>query len=461
MDTLSLTEIADMAGGRLVRGSHEASASIVSKDTRSLPPGSLYLALRGASFDGHAFVAQAAQAGAVGAIVDKVIVGDLPENFALIEVGDTQKGLQTLAESWRRRLTLKVICITGSSGKTSTKDFTKAVMAEKFSVTSTVGNLNNHIGLPLSILEATSSDEIAVWEVGMNHPGEIAPLAALARPDLAIITNIGTAHIENLGSRNAIAQEKGALAESLTANGILVLREEDDYSTRLALRTKGKVVRAGFSGGSVRASQLRPHGNGTRFVVQSGDRSCEMTLPVLGTHMVGNALLAIAAGLEMGLFLEDCARGLENILLTKGRVTLKQLGELQIIDDSYNANPDSMLAALDTLKSLDVNGLRIAVLGKMGELGDHAAVGYARVGSHAAHTADVLLTVGEEAKAMAMAAEQSGLKEVHRVADNAEAWKLLGQLGSAGDAILVKGSRSARMEEIINGMETCFTTSTK
>src|ERR1700730_15279244 len=208
MNPLPLSEIARFAGGSISRGDETVVIEKVSTDSRTLKPGELFVALRGENFDGHKFVERAAQAGAAGAMVESAWNGKIPKNFALIRAKDTLRAYQELAANYRKSLALDVVAITGSNGKTSTKDFTAAVLAGRFRVTKTKGNVNNHVGLPRTILEATSRDEVAVWEIGMNHPGEIAALAKLAVPDVSIITNIGVAHIEFMGSRETIAEEK-------------------------------------------------------------------------------------------------------------------------------------------------------------------------------------------------------------------------------------------------------------
>src|SRR5436853_333888 len=225
MNPLTLAQIAAFSGGIIATGNRDATVSRVSTDSRTLHAGDLFVPLRGENFDGHKFIRQAAERGAVGAMVEDKWNGNVPENFALIRVPDTLVGYQKLAASYRASLPLKVIAITGSNGKTSTKDFVAATLARKFRVTKTEGNFNNHVGLPQTILAANRDDEIAVWEIGMNHPGEIAALAKLAAPDVAIITSIGIAHIEFMGSREAIAKEKGALAEAVGPNGTLILND--------------------------------------------------------------------------------------------------------------------------------------------------------------------------------------------------------------------------------------------
>src|SRR6201981_2402663 len=215
MNPLSLSQIAKFGGASLTSGDGSVTIDKVSTDSRTLKVGELFVALHGENFDGHNFIESAAKAGAAGAIVDSNWKGRTPESFALIRVKDTLQAYQELAANYRKSLKLKVVAITGSNGKTSTKDFAAAVLARRFRVTKTHGNFNNHVGLPRTILEATSQDEVAVWEIGMNHPGEIAALAKLAAPDVGIITNVGVAHIEFMGSREKIAEEKGTLAEAV------------------------------------------------------------------------------------------------------------------------------------------------------------------------------------------------------------------------------------------------------
>jgi UDP-N-acetylmuramoyl-tripeptide--D-alanyl-D-alanine ligase len=448
VDALSLSEIAEMCHGTLNADHPSRVVRRISKDTRTLVAGDLYLALRGESHDGHIYAMDAATKGAAGAILDTV-PPDLPENFPVIVVEDTLAALHRLAAAWRDRLALKVACITGSSGKTSTKEFTAAVLAVRYRVVKTEGNLNNHIGLPLSILSASISDDAAVWEIGMNHPGEIGPLARIARPDLAIITNIGVAHIEYMGSREAIAQEKSALAEAVGHRGAVILPAEDDFSSQIASRTMARVVRAGLSSGALTASNIEMNAEGCRFIIHAGEGSVSARVSAPGEHMVCNALLAVAAGLEFGLKLEECAEGLAAARLTGGRLSRRILRGITVLDDTYNANPDSMDAALKTLGDLPATGRRIAVLGRMGELGDHAAAGYQRVGRNAARVADALIAVGVETTPLSDTARASGLKEVHATRDTFEAAGVLRNLAREGDLVLVKGSRAARMERVI------------
>jgi UDP-N-acetylmuramoyl-tripeptide--D-alanyl-D-alanine ligase len=450
MEPLSISKIAHLATGQLVHGDGEALVSRISTDSRTLQPGDLFVPLRGENFDGHRFVEQASERGAIGAMVEENWKGAMPKNFALIRVPDTLVAYQTLAANYRKSLLLKVIAITGSNGKTSTKDFVAATLARRFRVTKTEGNFNNHVGLPQTMLAANSNDEIAVWEIGMNHPGEIAALAKLAAPDAAIITNVGLAHIEFMGSRDAIALEKGALAEAVGADGTVILNADDPFSQKIAERTAAKVVFAGVENGTVRASEVTQSSTGCEFTILEGAHRCRAQLPVPGIHMVQNAMLAVAAGRAFGLSLEECAAGLASTPLTKARLQIKEINGIQFIDDSYNANPDSMKAALRTLIELDAEGRRIAVLGEMGELGKESDRGHREVGEAAAALGvDELIAVGETGAAIARAAQKAGLEKSASVASPEAAAERLGEVASPGDLILVKGSRTARMERVL------------
>jgi UDP-N-acetylmuramoyl-tripeptide--D-alanyl-D-alanine ligase len=451
MDALPLSTIAEMCGGTLV-GNGDAMISRISKDTRDIQPGDLYLALRGENFDGNKFVDTAADKGAAAAIVDTGVKAEIP----LIRVANSLAALHRLAAAWRDRLDLRVVGITGSSGKTSTKEFTAAVLSARYRVNKTQGNLNNHIGVPLTILSASLADQAAVWEAGMNHPGEIAPLAALARPDVAIITNIGVGHIEFFENRDGIAEEKAELIRAVHVEGAVILPAEDDYAAFLAERARERrIIRCGLGAADgnnkadVRADAISIDEHGTSFVVHVFGDSAAARIPVTGEHMVRNALLAIAAGIEFGLSLDECVAGLATARLTGARLEQKTIRGVRFLDDTYNANPNSMEAALKTLAALPAAGRRIAVLGRMGELGAYATAGYERVGRAAAQSAGILIAVGPETAPLRDAARSAGLTDLHEVPEPREAARMLRDLAREGDVVLVKGSRSARMEQVI------------
>ena len=451
MDKTPLSQVANWTGGRLLAGTAGAMVADICTDSRALKRGDLFIALRGENFDGHKFIEEAAKLGAVGAVVEN-FPANLPPEFGIIEVLDTLKALQALSTNYRSSLPVRIIGITGSNGKTSTKDFTAAVLGQKFTTAKTAGNLNNHIGVPLTLLSLSATNELAVVEMGMNHPGEIAPLAAMAKPDAAIITNVGMAHIEYMGSREAIAQEKGELAVAVHEKGTVILNADDEFSSVVAGRCRARVVTAGISKGDVRASDLEPLSSGTRFRIHATGRCLNAELPVPGEHMVRNALLACAAGLDFGLTLEECVEGLREPCLSKGRLQQKQIAGLTILDDSYNANPDSMIAGLATLAQHPGKGRRIAVLGRMGELGSEAEPGHRRVGAAAGSLGlACLIAVGEEARWIADSAR--GIAEIIHVADTDAATSALRAFAKEGDIVLVKGSRSAKMERVIAALE--------
>lgn len=453
MDPTSLSQIASWSGADFLAGNREALVLGISHDTRDINPGELYVALRGEHFDGSCFIQAAFEKGAVGVLCDGIVPPNLPADFGILRVADALQGLTSLARAWRGELALRSIVLTGSNGKTSSKDFTSALLKSFLQVTSTKGNFNNHIGLPLSILKASRADDVAVWEIGMNHLGEIAPLAALAKPTMAIITNIGTAHIGFLGSREAIAQEKGDLLAALPPDGVAILPAADDFCEELASRTKARVLRVGIGVGDLQATSLVPVAQGTQFQVSYQGVSLPAFLPVIGTHMINNALFAIAAALECGLPLQEGIEILKKIHPSNSRLKLHELAGVTLVDDAYNANPDSMEAALSAIKGLKATR-RITLLGFMAELGDYAAQGYQRVGAQAAALVDILVVVSDQAIPLATAARAAGMKEVHQVQTNKEAIELVLSMIRIGDVLLVKGSKDTHLNEVVEQLKT-------
>jgi len=415
----------------------------VSTDTRSIAKGSLFFALRGENFDAHDFLAKADAATAF-VVQDAAKV---PAGQPVILVDDTLSALQRLARWYLAELDIPVIAITGSNGKTSTKDFARSVLSQKFRTHATLGNFNNHIGLPLTVLALEPEHEVAILEMGMNHSGELAPLCEIAPPDISIITNIGSAHIENMGSIEAIAKEKGTVARVLTAEGTLVI--PSDCSRRP--ETRGRVLLVGE--GPIRAENSITDAEGSRFDLVIDDLGKIATsIPVTGGHMVSNALLAAGAGFALGLTLEEIARGLSTSSLTSGRLRRYDHAGISVIDDTYNANPESVSAALETLAALPGAGKKIAVLGMMAELGEHAEAAYERLGKSAAAKNLSLVVVGEPAETIATAARSAG-GSVDYFTEVDAAASFLKHSTTAGDLILFKGSRAAAMERV---MQTAF-----
>jgi UDP-N-acetylmuramoyl-tripeptide--D-alanyl-D-alanine ligase len=447
MSPLDASTLARHAGGVIAAGRGDAIATGVSTDTRTIAAGSAFFALRGENFDANDFAGRAIAAGASVVVVERWD-GPEPERAAVVRVPDSLVALQRLAAWYRRRRELPVVGITGSNGKTSTKDFTAAVLGRKFSVCATRGNLNNHIGLPLSVLALEESHDAAVFEMGMNHPGEIAPLCEIARPSLGIITNIGTAHIEFLGSRDSIAEEKGALARCLPEDGALFVPAGCDFHDYFKRRTKARVFTAGNGRGTIRAENLHQHDARSTFtLVIDNEAVAEVDLPVTGRHMVTNALLAAGAGWFLGIEPARIAAGLSGAVLTSGRLRRFVSGGITVFDDTYNANPESMAAAIDTVAETPVaaGGRRIAVLGRMAELGSHAAEAHLEVGRHAAGRGLVVVAVGEGSRGIA-----DGAGDAEYFPDGAAAVAWLAGHARPGDVVLFKASRSAEIERVMH-----------
>ena len=448
MNPISAQQLADILGVSLAAGRGDVLVSGgVSTDTRAMPLGSAFFALRGENFNGDRFAPQALAAGAVVAIVQHW-EGVVPANTAIIVVTDTLLALQRLACWWRKHLAIPVLAITGSNGKTSTKDFTAAVLSQRFKVSATRGNLNNHIGVPLTVLATRTEHSAAVWEMGMNHPGEIAPLCEIAQPKYGIITNIGSAHIEFLGSPEAIAEEKGMLARALPTDGILFLPVTCEFHDYLRQRTRAATVSVGDGCGLVRAENLRLGVDGSSFtLVIEGEESAEVSLSVPGRHMVTNALLAAGAGWKLGISPAQIAAALSGAVITGGRLGCYECRGTTVIDDTYNANPESMAAAIETLAGTPVlsGSRRIIVLGRMGELGTHAPAAHLRTGVLAAERQLTVIAVGEGAEGIA-----EGANHAAHFPDLDQAAKWLTREVKPGDIVLFKGSRAAAVERVMH-----------
>ncbi|MFC4991102.1 UDP-N-acetylmuramoyl-tripeptide--D-alanyl-D-alanine ligase [Rubritalea tangerina] len=452
MKTTPIQQLVNAVHGRLHSGESAGVVTSVSTDTRTIGESSAFFALRGENFDAHNFIEKAAEAGASAIVVEHVPAGVNLGNSSVIVVKDTLNALQAFAAWYIRSLEIEVVAITGSNGKTSTKDFTKAVLGERFKVHATIGNLNNHIGVPLTVLATEEDDEVCVVEMGMNHSGEIAPLCQIAKPRIGIITNVGTAHIEYLGSRQAIADEKGALARALPADGVLIVSAACDYADYYRDHTQARTMIVGNGRGAVRAEELRMDHTGSEFLlVIDGQESQKVKLPVVGRHMVANSLLAAGAGHTLGMKIEEIAAGLNRASLTSGRLRSFESAGVTVFDDTYNANPESMKAAIETLSEVKVacSAQRYVVLGKMAELGKHADSASKEIGSLAAERGLGVMTLGDEARAISAAAAESGAQAVHfeSIEDAAE-W--LQTTCVSGDAVLFKGSRAAAMERVMH-----------
>lgn len=454
MRRLSLAEVASYSEGVIDSSFEQLLVHSVSTDSRNIKGGDLFIALRGDSFDGHDFVQEAFADGAVAVMIEEGVEVDVNSSSPVISVRDTLNGLQDLAKNYRESLKLTGVGITGSNGKTSTKDFIFSVLSEGFSVSATAGNYNNHIGLPLTILEADDQHDFGVWEMGMSNPGEIALLASIGRPNIGVITNVGVAHIENMGSRDSIAIEKGALAESISGDGVVVLNAEDSYSRSIAERTQARTVTVGFGDADIRADNIAIGSASVSFMIEANGCREEAILPVPGKYMVLNALMAVAIGTNAGLSLDVIARGLSEVKLSGGRLQKREFRGAVIIDDTYNANPDSTLAAIECLAEMNCDGRRFAVLGGMAELGEISESEHHRVGSEAVNLGiDFVLSVGEIAAQVHEAATKGDSGHSQFFNNHLDCAEFLNNEIRSGDLILIKGSRSSAMENVIKNLD--------
>ncbi len=456
MRRCTLEEVARLSGGRLVKGDPSLVVDRLHTDTRTLSGGDCFVALRGDRFDGHSFVHEVKNHGAVAALVSNGVIPDLPEGLGLVEVADTLEGLQNFAGAYRSLLKVRTIGVTGSSGKTSTKELIAAVLRTRFKTKATKGNLNNHIGVPLTLIALDEDDEFGVVEMGMNHPGEIAPLAKMAAPEIGVISSIGPAHIEFFADQAAIAMEKTELLAALPENGLAILNGDDEWSRRMAHRSRAPIVWVGSGADSTwRADDLKIAADGLKFRMSHSGASVMVKLPVINRIMVGNALLAAAVGRALGLSLDEIARGLESVQLPGARMQMVSVDGAWIMNDAYNANPASMKAALIALKEFPGAKRRVAVLGSMGELGQHAVELHRMVGEFAAsQKVDLVIAVGPHAETYAVGATTGGLSsaQVVKALDAAEATVALKSILSEGDVVLVKGSHFMGLEGLVTAI---------
>ena len=460
----TLAQVAIAVQGELAAGSADAQVASAAIDSRASGAGTLFFALPGERVDGHEFVAQASAAGASGAVVSKArpldSFGDLPEAFGLIVVDDPARALARLAAWHRRLMKASIVGVTGSAGKTTTKDMIAAVLREGFSVLATEGNMNNEIGLPLTLLRLEPDHDVAVLEMAMRAPGEITALAKTARPDAGVVTNVGFAHIGLLGSQSGIADAKAELVRALPAHGFAVLNGDDSHVRAMERFAPGRSLLYGLSPDcSIRAVDVALSEDDTSFAVTlDGQASPDVrfTVPVPGRHNVLNALAALAVGWRLGIDPGAMARGLASFRPSAMRMHFVQAPRgFTVIDDTYNANPASVRCAIDA--ALQHGGQRrvIAVLGDMLELGDAGDAGHAELGAYAVSAGvSGLVTVGPLAALAASRAVRAGLdpRRCHACDDNASAAHAAIEMASAGDVILVKGSRGMRMEQIVSAL---------
>ncbi len=444
----TLAQACAAAGGRLLGA--DASFGSVGTDSRRDCTGQLFVALRGERFDGHAYVAKAREMGAAAAMVDHPLALDLPQWV----MDDTRLGLGRLAAAWRDRFAGRVAAVTGSNGKTTVKEMLAAILSRVGPTRATRGNLNNDIGMPLTLL-AARDESFLILEMGANHQGEIAYMTAIGRPNVALITNAGRAHLEGFGSVEGVARAKGEIAQGLGPDGVFVVPGDSPYTDLWAHLAQGRRM---LSFALDRPADLTAESNAirvdwdaegflTRFVAHHQGRELELELRLAGAHNVRNALAAAAAALALGVDTEAVRSGLRSLLPVPGRLCPRHCGGLRLLDDSYNANPDSIAAAVAVLTGLP--GRSWLVLGDLGELGAESLELHREVGAQArAAGVERLATIGVQSAA---ASQGFGEGARHFEDQQSLAAYLREHLGER-DVVLIKGSRAARMEGVIQAL---------
>jgi UDP-N-acetylmuramoyl-tripeptide--D-alanyl-D-alanine ligase len=458
---LRASELSDIVGGELLSGSPSQNIDSLSTDTRSLKPGDLFLPLRGERFNGEEFLGRALELGAVGFLTTewekrRLTAPTSPEAI-IIKVKDTLRSLQEIARFVRAELQTEVVGITGSTGKTSTKDMAASILSLRLRTVSGEASHNNEIGVPLTLLKADENTDVIIAELAMRGQGQIKELAGIAKPTMGIITNIGKSHFEFLGSQELIGRAKAELAEEIPEEGVLILNADDVWTEKLRDLPRCRVVTFGLSRGSnVRAEEVSVRSGKPSFVLVSEKGRIPVELPVLGRHNIYNALAASAAALELDFTLEEIKKGLECCRLPKMRMEAFSTSEgITVLSDAYNANPASMEAALLTLRDVAASSRKIAVLGDMLELGDIADSSHYQLGEQVHDLGvDFLVAVGKWSKRVAEGALDRGMasSRVILCRKPSEAVKILRSILKAGDVVLVKASRAVQMEQAVNSL---------
>ena len=443
---LAVSEILQATQGKLIRGASNAVITQISTDSRAISADDLFVALVGEKYDGHDFIDAARQGGASGVVVSKRIETDLP---IVIEVKDSLTALGDIAAFHRSKFDLPIIAITGSNGKTTTKDMTASVLSRQFSVFQSEKNYNNQIGIPSRLLELDDNSQLAVLEIGTNQPGEIGRLSQIVKPMVGVITNIGHSHLEFLGSLEGVAKEKGFLVEQVEW---AVLNADDPMTPRLARRVCGKIATFGCGSDadiSAHDIEIQSLGKPSFTLRINGGNATRVDLPCLGVHNVSNALAAASIGVWAGLTSAEIRDGLENYQPANMRMQPIECNGLYIINDAYNSNPDSLKHALEFLSRTRTSGRRIAVLGDMLELGQESKKLHFKAGMNLPANIDVLISVGTRSLDIIRGAV--GRVETTFACDTPEAAaRQLREFSQAGDLVLIKGSRGMKLEQIVD-----------
>lgn len=455
---ITVRRAAKAVSGRMINcdGCADELISSVSTDTRTIKDGAMFAALKGENSDGHRYIKKAAELGAICCIVQEG--EEIPEDVPHIAVADTSQALLDLAGAYRREFNIPVVAVTGSVGKTSTRGMIASVLSQKYKTLATEGNFNNEIGVPHTLFRLEKSHEIAVIEMGMNHFGELERITAAALPDTAVITNVGEAHIENLGSREGILKAKLEILSGLSHGGTVVLCGDNDMLWGINGTIDFETIYCGIDNKKcdLVAENIKTGADGTEFTFRYEDKEYDARISVPGVHHVYNALIAAAIGVKYNVSMNDIICGIREFVPDGMRQAAVKIGSFTVIKDCYNANPTSMRSGLDVLSLAETEGRRVACLGDMMELGTISEQAHLNVGKLAAESAaDCLITVGERARLIAEGAKNAGMSKdnIFSFADNAELCNELGNILKDGDVILLKASRSMKLEQIADFME--------
>jgi UDP-N-acetylmuramoyl-tripeptide--D-alanyl-D-alanine ligase len=452
VETRSLKFVAEACAGELKRGSGTLTLQGLCTDSRQARPGDLFFAIKGDRFDGHDFLNEVVAKGAVAVVIEREKVPAALPKCAVLVVDNARAALGRLAAEYRREFDLPVIAVGGSNGKTTVKELIASVLRQKWATLWSEASFNNDIGVPLTLLRLEKSHQAAVLEAGTNHPGELAPLVKMIQPKYGVITSIGREHLEFFGDVAGVAREEGWLAELLPADGKLFVHGDSEWTEPVARRTRATVMRVGFGDkNDWRARGVRLDKNGATFRVEASKAEFggEYRVNLLGRHQVLNALLTVAVSEELGLGRSAVRDGLADCKPARMRMQFWEAGGVRVLDDAYNANADSTIAALETLCDLPLQGRRVAVLGDMAELGAHSEAAHAEIGRRAAELGiSQLFAVGKMAPVIAAAARAAGLSRVLEFADVEAARNAVKNFLKTGDVVLLKASRASRLERI-------------
>ncbi len=455
----SLGQIAKATSGRIEQGAESLMLDAVATDSRDVETGCLFIGLSGERFDGASFCSDAVKAGAVAVMVNRKAWDEgrcsVPTDCGVVTVGDTLFALGELARWYRNRFSAKVVAVTGSNGKTSTKEMVASVLGGEPTVLANRGNFNNLIGMPRALLRLDSSHRWAVMEMGMNAPGEIARLAQIAGPQIGVVTNVHPVHLEGLGSIQAVASAKGELVESLPADGVAVLNADDPYVLQQAERSRARVLTFGQSpAADIRVEDARQDLDGIRFVLAMDKQRFSVHMPRLGIHNALNAAAAAAVGKIASVAGDLIAQRLESAPSPSMRMEVVKVGATRMILDCYNANPRSVQAAVATVSKLPADGTRLAVIGDMLELGSASEQLHSQVGMTIANSKmDGLCAFGPRSVHLANAARAAGMDDVFHTERIEEVIGWTDDRMEGCCWMLVKGSRGMRMERVLDGLK--------